>query len=201
MAEKTSYTLPDLGYDFNALEPVLSKEALEIHYSKHHRAYVDNLNAALDKYHIAEVKKDMSAMIPIQKVIEFNGGGHINHSFFWKNLSPKGKRKPEGALLEGIKKEFGSFEAFQSRFNAEAVAVKGSGWAWLAFNKMTQDMSIVTTSNHGTVRSLGLIPLMVVDVWEHAYYLQYRNERARYLKEIWQVLDFDMIEKRHAKVL
>ncbi len=201
MAEKTSYTLPELGYDFKALEPVFSAEALEIHYSKHHRAYVDKLNEALDKYHAAEMKKDIQDMIPIQKAIEFNGGGHINHSFFWKNLSPKGKRKPEGALLEGLKKEFGSFEEFQTKFNAEALAVKGSGWAWLAYDKTVRDLHIIVTSNHGTVRSLGLVPLMVVDVWEHAYYLQYKNERARYLKEIWNVLDFDEIEKRYAKVL
>lgn len=201
MAEKTSYALPDLGYDFNALEPVISQETLQIHYSKHHQGYVNNLNQALDKYHDAELKNDIQAMVVFQEAIRFNGGGHINHSFFWKNLSPKAKQQPEGELLQLLKKEFGSFDAFKSRFNAQAASIQGSGWAWLAYDKTAKSLQIAVTSNHGTVRPQGLVPLMVVDMWEHAYYLQYRNEKKRFLQEIWQVLDFGEVEKRFSKAL
>ncbi len=201
MAEKTSYTLPELGYDFNALEPVISKEALEIHYFKHHQGYVNNLNAALDKYHDAELKNDIQAMVVFQDAIKFNGGGHINHSFFWKNLAPNSKKQPEGILLEAIKKEFGSFDEFKEKFNAQAALIQGSGWAWLAYNKITETLQIATTANHGTARSIGLSPLMVVDVWEHAYYIQYKNEKKQFLKEIWQVLDFKAVEERFSKIL
>ncbi|MFA5250895.1 MAG: superoxide dismutase [Parachlamydiales bacterium] len=201
MTQETSYVLPKLNYTFDALEPVLSAQALELHYAKHHKAYVDNLNAALDKYHEAEIKNDLPSMVRLQGLIEFNGGGHVNHSLFWENLSPLGRNRPEGALGEALNQAFGSFEQFQESFQALALAIQGSGWAFLGYDKTNQDLRLAATSNHGTVSALGLAPLLIVDVWEHAYYLQYKNERARYLKAVFEILDWTAAFKRYGQVV
>ena len=196
--KKTTYQLPKLPYDFSALEPVLSSEAVQIHYLKHHQAYVSNLNKSLDLYHIAERKKDMDAIVSLQEDIHFNGGGHINHTFFWHTLAPKNKikEKPEGKLYHLIEENFVSWEEFQKEFNTFAGKIKGSGWAWLGIDKKTKQLEIQTTKNHDTIKSLGLVPLLVVDVWEHAYYLQYRNEKKSYLQAIWNILNWEKIEER-----
>jgi len=198
---KTSYQLPDLPYDLNALEPVISKEALEIHYTKHHKAYVDKLNEALDKYHEAELKKNVDEMVALQSAIQFNGGGHINHSFFWKCLQPKkDATSPSKDLLEVIEKDFESLDALKEKFNAQATAIQGSGWCWLAYNELTSHLEIITTLNHGTLRENKLLPLLIVDVWEHAYYLQYQNKRADFLKAIWDIVNWGAIERRYKKI-
>jgi len=199
MAE-TSYQLPDLPYDYNELEPVISAEALKLHHDKHHRGYVKNLNTALDQYHEAERKKDLDKMVALQSAIEFNGGGHINHSFFWNCLKPQkkgGGEPPKGTLLKAIKEDFTSFDHFAEVFSKASVGVQGSGWGWLAFNKETKNLEIATTANHGTLTNKGLVPILVVDVWEHAYYLQYKNMRPDFVKAIWSVLDWGTIEKRY----
>lgn len=199
---KTSYQLPDLPYDYNALEPVISAEIMELHYSKHHRAYVTNLNAALEKYHQAETKNDISAMITLQSAIKFNGGGHINHSIFWTNLGPVSKGAggaPKGELLKAIERDFGTFDVFKEKFNATATAIQGSGWGWLAYNKGSKVLEIVALSNHDLLSSMGLVPIFTVDVWEHAYYLQYKNLRGDFVKAIWQVLNWRNMEERFNK--
>ena len=200
---KTSYKLPVLPYELDALQPVISKEALEIHYKKHHQAYVNNLNIALDKYHEAERKNDISEMTNLQSSIKFNGGGYINHKLFWDNLAPISSNKSEskGEIEVVINSNFGSFEALKEEFNKKALAVQGSGWAWIGYNKSFKTLEIVTTKNHETISSLGLIPIMIVDVWEHAYYLQYKNERNTFLKNIWQIINFEEIEKRYKKAI
>src|SRR5882724_9190342 len=138
MSNFTPYKLPELPYDFSALEPVISGEIMQLHYSKHHNAYVTNLNAALEKYHEAEAKGDVAAMIGLQQAIRFNGGGHVNHSIFWTNLAPVGKGgggAPAGDLAKEIQQAFGSVETCVEKFSALAVGVQGSGWAWLGYNK------------------------------------------------------------------
>ena len=196
-----SYQLPDLPYDYNALEPVISAETMQLHHGKHHKAYVTNLNAALEKYAAAEAKKDMEQMIALQSAIKFNGGGHVNHSIFWTNLTPqsKAKKEPSGKLLEAIKKDFGSFKDFQEKFNTKTAAIQGSGWGWLGYSKEFKRLQIATCSNQDPLSTVGLIPLLGVDVWEHAYYLQYKNVRPDYVKAIWGVFNWENIEQRFEK--
>jgi superoxide dismutase, Fe-Mn family len=195
---QTNYKLPELPYDFNALEPVISAEIMELHYSKHHKAYVTKLNEALEKYHDAESKNKVDDMIALQNAIKFNGGGHINHSIFWTILCPKSKTKegPSGKLLDAIKKEFGSFDDFKTKFNEVTTAIQGSGWGWLGYNKNMKELQLTTCSNQDPLSTTGLIPLLGVDVWEHAYYLQYKNARPDYVKAIWEIFNWDEIEKR-----
>ncbi len=203
MQEKTTYSLPELPYDFNALEPVISAEIMELHYSKHHNAYVTKLNEALEKYHEAETRKEVDQMVELQSAIKFNGGGHINHSIFWTILCPEKEAvgKPSGALSTAIDKEFGSFEAFQEKFNAKAAAIQGSGWGWLGYNKSMKRLQIAVCSNQDPLSTQGLIPILGVDVWEHAYYLQYKNARPDYLKAIWRIFNWKNIEERFEKAI
>jgi len=200
--EKTSYQLPELPYDFNALEPVISAEIMELHYSKHHKGYVTNLNAALEKYHEAETKNDVAQMIALQSAIKFNGGGHINHSIFWTILAPVSKglhHGPKGDLAKMIDRDFGSMDVFKEKLNAATTAVQGSGWGWLGYNKGQRRLEITTCSNQDPLSTQGLVPLLGIDVWEHAYYLQYKNVRADYVKAIWQIFNWKNIEERFAK--
>jgi len=196
--QQTNYQLPDLPYDFDALEPVISAEIMELHYSKHHKTYVTKLNEALEKYHEAESKNDVSNMIALQNAIKFNGGGHINHSIFWTILCPKSKAKggPSAKLLDAIKKDFGSFDNFQKDFNEKTIAIQGSGWGWLGYNKNMKELQITTCANQDPLSTTGLVPLLGVDVWEHAYYLQYKNVRPDYVKAIWDIINWDEIEKK-----
>jgi len=198
---KTSYQLPDLPYDFSALEPVISAEIMELHYTKHHKTYVTNLNAALEKYHEAESKKDIAAMVALQSAIKFNGGGHINHSIFWTILCPKNESegKPHHELSKAIQKDFGSFEQFIEKFNATTIAIQGSGWGWLGYNKAMKRLEIAVCSNQDPLSTLHLIPILGVDVWEHAYYLQYKNVRADYVKAIASIFNWKQIEERFTK--
>lgn len=196
------YKLPDLPYDFSALEPVISAEIMQLHYTKHHQAYVNNLNAALEKYHEAESKGDVAAMIAHQQAIKFNGGGHVNHSIFWTTLAPVGKgggEAPHGELASAIKGEFGSFETFVEKLSAASVAVQGSGWGWLGLNKASGKLVIASCANQDPLSTLGHEPLFGIDVWEHAYYLQYKNVRADYVKNIWKIVNWKNVEERFSK--
>jgi superoxide dismutase, Fe-Mn family len=201
---KTSYQLPELPYGFDGLEPVISKEMLEIHYDKHHRAYVTKLNSFLEEYHIAEKKKDTNAMIRLQSKVKFNGGGHINHSIFWSVLAPISKGgggEPQGKLLDAINDDFESFENFKNKLSEESVNVEGSGWGWLGYNKLTKHLEIITTQNQNLLSMQGMVPLLCIDVWEHAYYLQYKNKRADFVKNIWQIFNWTEIQKKYEKAL
>jgi Fe-Mn family superoxide dismutase len=203
MSHFTSYKLPELPYDFSALEPVISAEIMQLHYSKHHQTYVTNLNAALEKYHDAEAKSDMAAMIALQQAIRFNGGGHVNHSIFWTNLAPVGKgggEAPKGDLAQAIQEEFGSLDSFVEKMSAASVAVQGSGWGWLGFNKTLNRLIIATCSNQDPLSTLGFVPLLGIDVWEHAYYLQYKNVRGDYVKNIWKIVNWKNVEERYSQV-
>jgi Fe-Mn family superoxide dismutase len=200
--DKTSYQLPELPYDFNALEPVISAEIMELHYAKHHKAYVTNLNAALEKYHDAETKNDVSQMIALQAAIKFNGGGHINHSIFWGILGPLSKMSqegPKGDLAKMIDRDFGSFDLFKEKLTTLSVGIQGSGWGWLGYNKGLKRLEIAACANQDPLSAQGLIPLLGIDVWEHAYYLQYKNVRADYVKAIWKIFNWRHIEDRLVK--
>ncbi len=202
MNQSTGYKLPELPYDFNALEPVISAEIMELHYKKHHQAYVTNVNAALEKYYEAESKGDLATMISLQQAIKFNGGGHINHSIFWTNLAPIGKgggEAPKGPLLQALQNNFGSLDAFIEKFSAQTVAIQGSGWGWLGLNKSNGHLVISTCANQDPLSTQGIVPLLGIDVWEHAYYLQYKNVRADYVKNIWKIVNWKNVEERFQK--
>eukprot|EP01114_Cavostelium_apophysatum_P014985 TRINITY_DN3_c0_g1_i1.p1 TRINITY_DN3_c0_g1~~TRINITY_DN3_c0_g1_i1.p1 ORF type:complete len:260 (+),score=74.39 TRINITY_DN3_c0_g1_i1:34-780(+) len=197
--QKSGYTLPDLPYDYSALEPVVSGEIMQIHHKKHHQAYVTNLNAALEKYHAAESKNDLAEMIAQQAAIKFNGGGHVNHSIFWTNLAPQkqgGGGAPSGDLAKRIEQQFGSFNDFVSKFNTKTGAIQGSGWGWLGYNKEDDKLVIATCANQDPLSTVGMTPLLGIDVWEHAYYLQYKNARPDYLKAIWGVVNWKNVTER-----
>lgn len=199
MTQQNTYTLPPLPYDFGALEPVISGKIMELHYSKHHNAYVTNLNTAVQKYHEAEAKGDVAGMIAGQQAIRFNGGGHVNHSIFWKNLAPPsqgGGGQPTGALSKAIEQTFGSFEKFVDRMSAQTVAIQGSGWGWLGWDSVSKRLVIAACANQDPLSTQGLKPLLGIDVWEHAYYLQYQNVRAEYVKNIWNVLCWKDVQER-----
>ncbi|KAF2363408.1 Manganese/iron superoxide dismutase N-terminal [Trinorchestia longiramus] len=194
--QRQKHTLPDLPYDYNALEPVISAEIMQLHHSKHHQTYVNNLNIAEEKLDDAKAKNDTTAIIGLAGALRFNGGGHINHSIFWQNLSPKGG-EPQGALLEAIKRDFGSLEAMQTQLSTASVGVQGSGWGWLGYNKLKKTLQIATCPNQDPLEaSTGLVPLFGIDVWEHAYYLQYKNVRPDYVKAIWKVANWKDISAR-----
>lgn len=196
-----SYTLPDLPYDFSALEPVISAEIMKLHYSKHHAGYVTNLNAALEKYATAEKTKDLSTMIELQQAIKFNGGGHLNHSVFWTNLAPIGKgggEKPKGELLEAIIEQFGSLEHLIEQLSSITVAIQGSGWGWLGYNQIEKKMMITTCANQDPLCIKKLVPLLGIDVWEHAYYLHYQNRRPDYVAAFWNVINWNQVAANFA---
>ncbi|CAG0887966.1 unnamed protein product [Cyprideis torosa] len=194
---RTKHTLPDLPYDYNALEPTISAEIMQLHHSKHHQAYVTNYNVAEEKLHEAVNRGCVRSIISLQGALRFNGGGHINHSIFWQNLSPNGGGEPTGDLKSQIEKDFGSFEAMKAKLSASTVAVQGSGWGWLAWNKETMRLQIATCPNQDPLEpTTGLVPLFGIDVWEHAYYLQYKNVRADYVNAIYNVANWSDVGER-----
>ncbi len=201
------YTLPPLPYEYNALEPYIDTETMKIHYTKHHQAYVDKLNAAL-KDHPELREKSLEYLLThlkevpeaIRTAVRDNGGGHYNHSFFWLCMIPQGTQQPLGKTKELIEKTFGSFDTFKDQFNKAAVSVFGSGWAWLVLDKSGK-LKIVTTANQDTPITEGLTPLLGLDVWEHAYYLKYQNRRAEYSDAWWHVVNWKQVEKNYDTAL
>ncbi|KAH7542818.1 hypothetical protein FEM48_Zijuj02G0115300 [Ziziphus jujuba var. spinosa] len=239
-----TFTLPDLPYDYGALEPAISGEIMQLHHQKHHQTYITNFNKALEQLDLAIAKGDATAVVKLQSAIKFNGGGHVNHSIFWKNLTPVregGGEPPKGSLGWAIDTQFGSLEALIQKMNTDGAALQGSGWVWLALDKEQKKLSVETTANQlrkssrelsislsvfhfeggklvcmssyansivGKSSTLdlcigalvdadplvtkgsGLVPLLGIDVWEHAYYLQYKNVRPDYLKNIWKVINW-----------
>jgi len=193
----SKHTLPDLPYDYNALEPTISADIMKLHHGKHHATYIANLNVAEEKLADAKAKSDVSAIITLGSALKFNGGGHLNHSIFWQNLSPKGGGEPSGELATAIKNDFGSFDNFKTRLSASAVGVQGSGWGWLGYNKVTKRLEIATCGNQDPLEATtGLVPLFGIDVWEHAYYLQYKNVRPDYVKAFWEVVNWKNVADR-----
>ncbi len=195
------FELPKLNYAYNALEPYIDEQTMIIHHSKHHQAYVDNANKALEKYpellkqKVEDLLKDLNK-IPEDARLAFrnHGGGVANHNFFWKIMAPKKGGEPKGELKEAIEKEFGTFEAFKEKFTSAAMTRFGSGWAWLVYNK--GKLELYNLPNQDTPLSEGKIPLLNLDVWEHAYYLKYQNRRKDFVDNFWNVINWDEVERR-----
>ncbi|KAN0033038.1 hypothetical protein ACTA71_011245 [Dictyostelium dimigraforme] len=199
-SQSNSHTLPDLPYDYGALSPVISAEIMTLHHKKHHQTYVNNLNIALDKLSSASTAKDVAQMIALQSQIKFNGGGHVNHSIFWTNLAPKnqdGGVAPSGPLADAINKQYGSIEKLIEKMSAETTAIQGSGWGWLGYDKANDRLVIQTQQNQDPLSVSGYVPLLGIDVWEHAYYLDYKNVRADYVKNIWQIVNWKNVAERY----
>ncbi|KAI5808889.1 manganese superoxide dismutase [Peziza echinospora] len=199
--EQKKYVLPALPYAYDALEPYISKQIMELHHTKHHQAYVSNLNAALLNHVTALSKGDVKQQIEIQQMIKFNGGGHINHSLFWTNLTPAGTAasNPTTAapkLLSAITKRWGSHDMFTDAFSKTLMGLQGSGWGWLVKDSSSGNLEITTTKDQDPVVG-GKIPIIGVDMWEHAYYIQYYNDKASYVKGIWNIINWETAEKRY----
>lgn len=184
------YSLPDLPYDYAALEPHISGRIMELHHDKHHAAYVAGANTALEKLAAARAADDFAAVNLHEKNLAFNLGGHVNHSVFWQNLSPEGGDKPTGELGAAIDEFFGSFEAFQKHFAANALGIQGSGWSILAWDSIGQKLVIVQLYDQQSNIALGLVPVVVLDMWEHAFYLDYVNVKADYVKAWWNIVSW-----------
>ncbi|MCL3777573.1 MULTISPECIES: superoxide dismutase [unclassified Actinomyces] len=192
------YTLPELPYDYAALEPHVSAKIMELHHDKHHAAYVAGANAALEQLEAARESGDHAAINLLEKNLSFNLGGHINHSIFWKNLSPNGGGRPEGELAEAIKDSFGSFEKLQAQFTANALGIQGSGWSVLAWDSVSGRLVTFQLLNQQDNVPVGTIPLFQVDMWEHAFYLDYLNVKADYVKAIWNIANWQDVSERLA---
>jgi len=191
-------TLPDLPYDYGALEPSISGKIMELHHKNHHQTYVNSYNTAIEKFATAEDKKDIATQISLQPLINFHGGGHLNHTLFWENLAPAnqgGGGEPSGKLKSAIETSYGSFSDFQSKFNTALAGIQGSGWAWLVKDNETGQVLIKTYANQDPVVGQ-YTPLLGIDAWEHAYYLQYQNRKAEYFKAVWDVVNWKAAEKR-----
>jgi Fe-Mn family superoxide dismutase len=197
-----AHEVPALTYEYNALEPTIDEQTMHLHHDKHHQAYVNNLNAAIEKHpelagkSAEELIKDL-ASVPddIRGAVRNNGGGHVNHSMFWEIMGPNGGGEPTGALAEAITSTFGSFDAFKTAFNDAGVKQFGSGWAWLV-KDADGKLQITSTPNQDNPMSNGLTPILGNDVWEHAYYLNYKNVRPDYLKAWWNVVNWSAVAKR-----
>ena len=197
-----THELPELPYDYSALEPTIDAQTMKLHHDMHHAAYVKNLNAALEKYpnlqskKVEELLRDLNAVPEdIRTAVRNNGGGHMNHSMFWKIMGPKAGGEPSGAIAKLIQQTFGAFKDFQTKFNDAGVKQFGSGWVWLA-GKPGGELQVLSTPNQDNPISQGLFPILGNDVWEHAYYLKYNNRRPEYLQAWWNVVNWDEINKR-----
>ena len=188
------YELPDLPYDYDALEPHISGEIMQLHHDKHHKTYVDGANAALEALEKArEDGTDQNTVRALSKNLAFNLGGHTNHSIFWKNLSPNGGGEPTGELAEAINRDFGSFEKFKDHFSNAALSLQGSGWAVLGYDHIGERLVIEQMTDQQGNLSINLTPLLLLDMWEHAFYLQYKNVKA-----VWNVFNWDDVAERYA---
>ena len=201
-----AFELPPLPYDYAALEPTIDEATMKLHHDKHHQTYVTNLNGAMEKHpELAskspeELIKDIASLPEdVRKVIQNNGGGHVNHTMFWEIMGPKSGGDPTGLIADQIKQDFGDFETFKKEFNTKTAAQFGSGWGWLVFKG--GKLEITTTPNQDNPISQGLYPILGNDVWEHAYYLKYNNRRPDYLAAWWSVVNWEAVNKRfeHAK--
>jgi superoxide dismutase, Fe-Mn family len=195
----TQYTLPDLPYDYAALEPHISAQIMKLHHDKHHKTYVDGANKACEQLEEARTKGDFTRIAAVEKALAFNLSGHVLHSLFWNNMSPNGGDQPQGELAEAIKRDFSSFDAFKKQMTQAAATNMGSGWAALMWDPLSGRLLTAQIHDHQSETLLGSVPLMVIDAWEHAYYLQYQNEKAKFFDAIWNVWNWIDIERRYSE--
>jgi Fe-Mn family superoxide dismutase len=190
------YTLPELGYDYAALEPNISGRIMQLHHDKHHKAYVDGANTALAKLAEARDTNDFANVNKLEKDLAFNLAGHVNHTIFWTNLSPDGGDKPAGELASAIDDNFGSFDKFVAHFTAAAGGIQGSGWGALVWDSVGQKLLVQQYYDHQGNFATGTIPLLLLDMWEHAFYLDYVNVKGDYIKAFWNIANWANVQKR-----
>jgi len=201
------YELPKVPYAYDALEPHIDAKTMEIHHTKHHQAYTNGLNTALEtlssELQNMEISKLLSSLDKVPEntrgAVNFHGGGYDNHALFWNNMKPNGGGEPGSSLADGIKSSFGSFATFKEKFSKDTGAIQGSGWGWLVYNPQSGKVEFTTMPNQTSPRTKGLIPLLGLDVWEHAYYLKYQNRRPDYIAAWWNVVNWDEVDKRLSK--
>lgn len=191
-----NYQLPDLAYDYGALQPYVSARILELHHGKHHQAYVDGANTTIEKLDEMRAKRDFSSIVGAEKTLAFHVSGHVMHSIFWENVSPNGGGEPDGLLKHSLEENFGDFATFKLQMSQSAVSVQGSGWASLAWEPVGERLVIEQIYDHHENSIQGTTPLLVIDVWEHAYYLQYENRRAEYVEKMWNVINWPDVARR-----
>jgi superoxide dismutase, Fe-Mn family len=194
-----NYHLPELNYDYAALEPSISARIMELHHSKHHQAYVTGANSALDAMAEARETGNFANLPKLQKDLAFNLGGHVNHSIFWENLSPNSS-EPTGDLASAISEFFGSIDKFKSHFSAAALGIQGSGWAYLAWDAMGNRLVIGQLYDQQGNIAMGSVPLLMLDMWEHAFYLDYQNVKADYVKAFWNIVNWEDVARRFGSV-
>jgi superoxide dismutase, Fe-Mn family len=195
------YTLPDLAYDPAALEPHISAGIVALHHGKHHAAYVAGANTALEKLAAAREANQFDAIVGLEKSLAFNLSGHVMHTLYWSNLSPTGGGEPTGPLAEAIGTDFGSFAAFHGHLSAAVATVQGSGWGLLTFDPLGKRLVVEQVEVHHNSSVVGGVPLLAIDAWEHAYYLQYENRRPDYVKAIWNLINWDDVSARYAAAI
>lgn len=193
------YTLPQLGYDFSALEPHISGRIMELHHDKHHKAYVDGANTALAKLAEARDGNDFANVNKLEKDLAFNLAGHVNHTVFWTNLSPDGGGAPEGELAAAIDDNFGSVDKFKAHFTAASAGIQGSGWGALVWDSLGQKLLVQQYYDHQGNFATGTVPLLLLDMWEHAFYLDYVNVKADYIKAFWNIAHWGNVQERFAR--
>lgn len=191
------YVLPDLTYDYDALEPYIDAQTMKLHHDIHHNGYVKGLNTSLLKLEQARDNGDYDLVQHYTTKVSFHGSGHVLHTIFWKNMSPDGGGKPGGRLADAINRDFGSFEKFKANFMSASSKVEGSGWGILAYEPMGKRLVVVQAEKHQNLTVWGMAPLLVVDVWEHAYYLNYQNRRGDYVKAFFNVINWDDVAGRY----
>lgn len=196
-----AYQLPALPYAYNALEPHIDEATVRLHHDKHHAAYVAGLNAATDKLAAARAAGDTSQVANLMKDLAFHGSGHILHTIYWENMGPNGGGEPTGALADAINATFGSFAAFKAEFTAATVGVKGSGWGALIYNRELGGLVVVAPEQHQNLAQWSGVPILVCDVWEHAYYLKYQNLRAGYVSAWWNLVNWTNVAERYAAAI
>ena len=184
------YTLPDLPYDYSALEPHISGKIMELHHDKHHKAYVDGANKALEGLQAARDNNDFGAINKLEKDLAFNLGGHTNHTVFWNNLSPEGGGAPEGELAAAVDEFFGSYDKFQAHFTQNATGIQGSGWSVLAWDSIGERLNVFQLFDQQGNVPVGAHPILMLDMWEHAFYLDYLNVKAEYVKAFWNIVNW-----------
>ena len=201
------YTLPEMPYAYDALEPHIDAQTMEIHHSKHHQKYTDGMNGALEKLSPELQDKDIEEILSninqvpddVKGAINFNGGGYDNHKLFWNSMKQNGGGEPTGAIADAINDSFGSFAEFKELFSSKTAPIQGSGWGWLVYNPNSGKVEYKAMPNQTSPRTDGLVPLLGLDVWEHAYYLKYQNKRPDYIAAWWNVINWDEVNDRFSK--
>jgi superoxide dismutase, Fe-Mn family len=194
-----TYTLPELPYDYAALEPRISGEIMELHHDKHHAAYVDGANRTLEQLEEARATNAFAAIVGLEKTLAFNLSGHVLHSIYWENMRPDGGGRPDGALSDAISAGFGSFDALKSQLTQATTTVQGSGWGALAWDPLGRRLFVEQIYDHQNNAGQGAVPLLVIDSWEHAFYLQYRNVKAEYVAAFWELVNWQDVSTRWSK--